>query len=81
MHLKTREIVLIFIFLLATACSNFEKNISNFKNQSKNYTIEEIKNGSNIAYSYIIYDNNHFEMDRGTAYRIKPNTTSIYGVL
>lgn len=78
--MKIKVVLLILVLIMLSACSYTEKNDVKFKKQ-KNYQIKEIKDGSNIKYDYIIYDNDHNEVDKGTAYRIKPRINIIDCIL
>lgn len=76
------KILLILALIILSACSSPKKEVTiNLKKQNKNYEIKEVKDESNIKYDYIIYDDNHNEMDRGTTFRINPHMTNIDGIL
>ncbi len=80
--MKKIVLFLIMILSLITIYTNFKTtDNSKFIVKNKNYEIKEIKDDSNIKYNYIIYDDNHNEMDKGITYRINPSITNTYGIL
>ncbi len=79
--MKIKGLLLVFTLCLATACSHIKNVTTNVEMENKNYEIKEIKDGSNIKYNYIIYDNDHNEMDKGTTFRINPHITNIDKIL
>lgn len=80
--MKVKVILLILTLTMLSACSYPKKEVTlDFEKQGKNYEIKEVKEGSNIKYDYIIYDDNHNEMDRGTTTRINPRITNTDKIL
>ncbi len=73
--------ILILILCCTSACSHIKNVTTNVEMKNKNYEIKEVKEGSNIKYDYIIYDDNHNEMDRGTTTRINPRITNTDKIL
>jgi len=66
--MKVKVILLILTLIMLSACSCHKKEVTlNFEKLGKNYEIKETEDGE---YNYIIYDDNHNEMDRGTTTRI-----------
>ena len=80
--MKVKVILLILTLIMLSAYNFPKKEVTiNLKKQNRNYEIKEVKEGSNIKYDYIIYDDNHNEMDRGTTTRINPHITNIDKIL
>lgn len=78
-----RKVLLLSLVLLLVPISINTKNkiSSSFKEKDKNYDIKEVKQASNTRYKYIIYDNDHNELDAGTTYRMEPDITNINDIL
>ena len=80
--MKRKYVILVVILSLITiGVSLKQMDKSDFIAEDKNYKINELKTGTDIKYEYIIYDNNHNEIDKGTAFRTEPLMSNIDGIL
>lgn len=52
-----------------------------FEEENKNYKINEVKSKAGIQYKYIIFDNDHNELDKGITFRTIPYINNNNGIL